>query len=338
MAMLFCMTHRRGMTRRRALALSAALLATVATVAASPAGRPTVTSSPTSAADLGVPVSAAELHAALDAPGPVEVETVIGASWSVARSGLLNLAHPKAKAAGLVDGDEPIHIAFHALRHPTRGTYLVDTGVERAFRDDPEHALLAGVVGRVMRVDRIAVTTDTRTWIDREVSPPRGVFLTHLHADHVSGMRDLPAGTPVYVGPGEAHERAFQNVVVRPIVDAALAGKGPLREWHFQSDADGEFDGILDVFGDRSVFAISVPGHTSGSTAFVARTPRGPVLFTGDACHTAWGWANGVEPGSFSDDKPQSAASLAKLEALARRHPGMDVRLGHQDRVPSPSL
>jgi hypothetical protein len=54
------------------------------------------------------------------------------------------------------------------------------------------------------------------------------------------------------------------------------------------------------------------------------------VLLTGDACHTRWGWDQGVEPGTFSTDQAQSAVSLGKLRALASEHPALDVRLGHQ--------
>jgi hypothetical protein len=54
------------------------------------------------------------------------------------------------------------------------------------------------------------------------------------------------------------------------------------------------------------------------------------VLLTGDACHTAWGWEHGVEPGTFSDDQQESAVSLDRLRQLAAKHPTMQVRLGHQ--------
>ena len=87
---------------------------------------------------------------------------------------------------------------------------------------------------------------------------------------------------------------------------------------------------MLDLFGDGTVFAIASPGHTPGSTAYVVRTPRGPVLVVGDACHTRWGWDNHVEPGTFSSDRPRSHDSLEALHALVARHPGIDVRLGHQ--------
>jgi N-acyl homoserine lactone hydrolase len=87
---------------------------------------------------------------------------------------------------------------------------------------------------------------------------------------------------------------------------------------------------VLDIFGDGSLFAILVPSHTAGSVAYLARTPRGPVLLTGDTCHTSWGWDHGVEPGSFSGNRPQNAVSLANLKALVARHPGIEVRLGYQ--------
>src|SRR4051794_29279075 len=85
-------------------------------------------------ATLGTPRASHDLEAHVDEPGVVEVETVLGADWSVDLSGLLNLDDPTARAAHLEDRVEPIQIFFHAIRHPTRGTYLVDTGVERALR------------------------------------------------------------------------------------------------------------------------------------------------------------------------------------------------------------
>lgn len=46
---------------------------------------------------------------------------------------------------------------------------------------------------------------------------------------------------------------------------------------------------VVDIFVDGSAFAISVPGHTPGSTAYVLRATKGPILLTGETCHTRWG-------------------------------------------------
>jgi glyoxylase-like metal-dependent hydrolase (beta-lactamase superfamily II) len=84
------------------------------------------------------------------------------------------------------------------------------------------------------------------------------------------------------------------------------------------------------VFGDGSLWALLVPGHTPGSTAYLARTTKGPVLLTGDTCHTRWGWEHDVAPGSFTADHAANVESLKRLRALVAEHPAIDVRLGHQ--------
>ena len=317
------------MTNLRRIALGAAVIS-LGLVAASPLMASAPTSHPAVPSTLGTARSCAELDAVVDVPGPVSVETVIGADWAVPRAGLINLDNPKAKEAKLADGPEPIVVMFHAVRHPAHGLYLVDTGTERALRDDPDHSVMQGLAASVLHAKDMKVRVATSEWIAAQKEPVRGVFLTHLHTDHISGMRDVPNDVAVYTGPGETTERGMLNVFVRGITDAALAGKGPLQEWTFAPDAGGEFAGVVDVFGDGSFWAIHVPGHTAGSTAYLARTPGGPVLLTGDASHTVWGWQNGVEPGWFSADKKRSAESLARLEAFVGKHPAIEVRLGHQ--------
>lgn len=284
---------------------------------------------------LGAPSRSADLERLVDAPGPLEVETVAGADWEVPLSGLLDLSSPRAKEAGLVDRPEPIQIYFHAIHHPTRGLFLIDTGVEAAFRDDPDHALVSRRVGHALGFAPIRVRVDTKRWLASQKEPLRGVFFTHLHFDHLSGLRDVPGDVPLFAGPGEAHHRSLENVAVGLLTDPAFEGKAPLAEWQFERDADGAFDGVVDVFGDQSLFAIWSPGHTPGSTSYLARTTHGPVLFTGDVCHTVWGWDHEVAPGEFTADRAENERSLAKLERLVKAHPGIDVRLGHQARGPS---
>ncbi|HSC88702.1 MAG TPA: MBL fold metallo-hydrolase [Polyangiaceae bacterium] len=255
----------------------------------------------------------------LDAPGPLDVETVESAGWQSPRGGLINLQNPKA--AQLEDGPEPIAIYFHAISHPSRGLFLVDTGVEQALTAE-DHPLRQSEVGRAFGFGALQAKTPLGSWLDhRDVS---GVFLTHLHLDHVLGLPDVPLSTPVFVGPGETTLESAYHGLTQPAVDARLAGRPALQEWHF----DGAE--ALDVFEDQSLFVLSSPGHTPGSVVFLARTKNGPVLFTGDTCHTAWGWQNGVEPGTFSHDLEENAASLTMLRELSVRHPGLAVRLGHQ--------
>jgi glyoxylase-like metal-dependent hydrolase (beta-lactamase superfamily II) len=262
-------------------------------------------------------------------PGPVELTVVTAAEWQVDRAGLINLDHPRAKAAGLEDGKEPVVLRFYVLQHPKRGTFLVDSGVAAAFRSE-ETAPVSWLLANAMDLESLKIHTDTGQWL-RDNGRIDGVFLTHIHLDHIMGIPDVPSIVPIYAGPGETEAHGFLNLFTRGSTDRMLDRAGPLREWGFQDDPSGRFAGVSDVFGDGTVFALHAPGHSPGSTAFLVRTPSGPHLLTGDVCHTSWGWQNEVEPGTFSHDQPQSVASLAALKRLERELPNLTVHLGHQD-------
>lgn len=105
---------------------------------------------PAARGEMGVARSSDELVALLDTPGPVTLQSVDSADWSVPLSGLVNLEHPRAVAAGLVDGPESIVVQFHVIKHPTRGVFIVDTGVERAAHN-PD-AALRGLLASEMKI------------------------------------------------------------------------------------------------------------------------------------------------------------------------------------------
>ena len=283
--------------------------------------------------NLGTPSSLSELEKLADVPGPIDVQTVNSADWAVPLAGLLDLKSAVAQEAHLTDHPEPIHVFAHVLRHPKFGTYLVDTGVSQQLIDDPGGHGVPWLVRKFMPLDKMQVRNSTAQILGRIPGGIQGVFFTHLHIDHISGMPDIPGSVPLYIGRSESTQTSFQNVFVRGTTTKLLEGKADLEEWPFRLD-DGHkslvIGDVVDVFGDGSAFAISMPGHTPGSTAYVLRTPKGPVLLTGDTCHTRWGWEHGVEPGSYTADQPMNLKSLLLLKDLVKRHPAMDVRLGHQ--------
>jgi N-acyl homoserine lactone hydrolase len=289
-----------------------------------------LTSHPVKKSMLGQVSSTAEMERLLEKPGPVQLDTINSADWSIPLSGLLNLHRAAAIQAGLKDRDEPIHIFAHILQHPEYGTFLVDTGMSRKLLDDPGKFGWNWFLLKVIPMKSIRIQNSTAQILDGIHNKLSGVFFTHLHSDHISGLPDIGNDIPLYIGKGESSTRLFINMFTYGASNKMLEGKPALQEWNFVAEPGEAFSGVVDIFGDGSVFAIGVPGHTPGSTAYLVRTPKGPVLLTGDTSHTRWGWEHGVEPGDYTRDNGRNLQSLLALKALVSRHPAIEVRLGHQ--------
>lgn len=289
-----------------------------------------LSSHPLGKSALGKASSSAEMERLIDLPGPIQLETINSADWSVSLSGLVNLESPEARQAGLKDREEPIQVYAYLLKHPQHGNFIVDTGVSRKLVDDPGKEGLNWLLRKAMHLEKLQVRKSTAEILQGMDGKLSGVFFTHLHIDHISGMPDIADDVPLYVGATESSETSLKNMFVRGASDQLLKDKQPLQEWHFQPDPQNKFEGIVDVFEDGSVFAISVPGHSPGSTAFLIRSKHGPVLLTGDACITRWGWEHTVEPGDFTADHERNLKNLRSMKNLVARHPGIEVRLGHQ--------
>lgn len=284
-----------------------------------------VTRHPLAPADLGVVSTTSDLERALSEPGPVVFRREAFAHWTAGRGAFLDLEAPASVAAGVGPGAETATIYAYSLRHPRFGLYLIDAGISDA---------LPSRLNPVMRygLRQLSPTIDQTTaqWMGRE-GAPRGVFVTHLHFDHIAGLIDLPSSTAVFIGPGEAEERHWINTLLGNPATGILKGFGPLQVWRFQPDPSGAFRGVVDVFGDGSVWALWTPGHSPGSTSYLVRTTAGPKLIIGDAVHTRLGWEQAlpqaVIPGFDAD---LSADSAARLKRFAERHPEIEVFLGHQ--------
>ena len=283
---------------------------------------------PTTPAELGTSSTRSALVTVSERPGVVEFRKWTSARWAVPLSGLLNLKHPKAVAAGLEDREEAIEIYVYSLVHPRFGTFLVDSGVSTLFLNDDGIPLIASIVASAMNMQALDVQKTTAD-IAAELGTIDGVFLTHIHLDHIMGLTDLPSTTPVYIGPRDTTARVPLNALTVRSTDRLLATQELLREWDFDDSK------VVDIFADGSVFAIHSPGHTPGATAYLVHSTDGPQLLLGDATHTRWGWDNGVEPGSYSLDVPTSASSLAWLKELAADMPGLTEHPGHQCAVGS---
>ncbi len=256
-------------------------------------------------------------------PGVIEHEAVNSANIPVDVSGLVNLKHPAA--AELEDRKVPMVMSVHVLRHPDRGVFLIDTGVHRGQLSGERGIIRWPLSTLLSDIEEVESLADI---IARQPAPLAGVLITHMHPDHVMGLPDVPPGVPIHVGAGEQSTKALENVALRGTYGRLLEGHAPLTVFN-HAPAPAPIEAATDLIGDGSLWALHTPGHTPGSTAYLALTTDGPTLFTGDTCHTWWGWEHDVEPGTFTLDHAQNAVSLAALRTLARTY-DLRVFVGHE--------
>ncbi|HET6586020.1 MAG TPA: MBL fold metallo-hydrolase [Nannocystaceae bacterium] len=260
-------------------------------------------------------------------PAKVDVEVVLAARWAVAREGLIDLDHPEAKTAGLKKGDAPVILQVGIVRHPERGDFLVDSGIDRDLAKNEDGAV-RGAVRRYLKKLRPVISTGEL--VEQRDLHVTGVLMTHLHLDHVLGLADVPDTATVWVGHGEPATRAKLYGLLRPTFGRLLAGKPAFAELPAHGIALDPIPDAIDLFGDRSIWALPSPGHTPGSVVWLVNASDGPVLFVGDTSHTRWGWEHGVPPGKFTMDGPANAERLTALRELVRTHPEIRVVVGHE--------
>lgn len=305
---------------RRILSVLAGLIALAVSACATPTTR-----HPVIPAEMGAPRATSGMEASLARTGVVTFQRIAFARWTGGRGTFIDRNDPRT--AAVPKGDEEATIYAYVVDHPRFGRVMIDSGVSDALDSRLNGVMRRGVHDLGLRVERT-----TAQWSVGQTAP-RAVFLTHMHFDHIGGLIDLPATTPVYAGQGEAQERNRINLVLGSPADAILSGYGPLREWAFTPDPDNAFDGVLDVFGDGSVWAIRVPGHSAGSTAYLINAIDGPKLVVGDAVSTRLGWEAGMPQPVPADARASAELSADRLRRFAAAHPEIEVFLGHQSRT-----
>jgi glyoxylase-like metal-dependent hydrolase (beta-lactamase superfamily II) len=126
---------------------------------------------------------------------------------------------------------------------------------------------------------------------------------THVHADHVSGLRELAAGGVGPVLPELAVERGYADPV-RTVADGGTV-----------------------VVGDTAVEVVAAPGHTTGMTAYRV----GDLLLTGDGLFLRRVPRPDLQAGD--DDAPAYARELyhTLTERFARFEDDLRVAPGHFD-------
>ena len=176
----------------------------------------------------------------------------------------------------------------------------------------------------------------------RGIAPERvrHVVLSHLHADHVAGLRDVPNALfhalpeAIAAARGLSGLRAVRAAFlpsllpddfferVRPIERRVTLDLGPFR------------DGV-DLFGDGRLLGVPLPGHAPGQLGLFLEPGTGPpTLLAADAAWTTAAIRDNAPPPPLGmriqHDAAATRETLWRLHRLAALRPDVRIVLSHE--------
>jgi glyoxylase-like metal-dependent hydrolase (beta-lactamase superfamily II) len=225
-------------------------------------------------------------------------------------------------------------VRYGRFDHPIGGACLIDTGYSGRVTEGPRGLALRAYAGVL------------RPQLTPEALPgglaPDTILISHLHADHISALKDFPGARLLAHGGGVAHwlgvsrlARVRHGVFDELLPDDFAARVEPFEALPLVAAPLGLGPG-WDVFGDGSVLAIPLPGHMRGHVGFCWPRLARPLLYAADAQWLAGAILQDRPPGPparwIIDSIAEDRATRARIAAFVAA--GGELRLCHDPEDP----
>jgi N-acyl homoserine lactone hydrolase len=202
-------------------------------------------------------------------------------------------------------------------REVSDGCYLIRHGEQTLLWDTSFPAKLAGNEEDMGPLVARLSKTVTQQLGQLGVKPQDidVVGISHMHSDHTGQAAEFPTARLI-IGKGDFEQTRGKD--------------DPFGPWRKDDANVTAVRSDVDVFGDGSVVALHLPGHTPDHMALLVRLPSGPVLLSGDLYHSREAREKrGVPP--FNTSREQTLASMDKFEKVAK-DTGARVIIQHEPR------
>lgn len=229
---------------------------------------------------------------------------------------------------GPIEGESNSVVKAFGFRHRDYGDMLIDSGLSRDFYHKPPFGNLNFVLRMFQKINKVVYSQeksmDIVSQFEEDSFEPKKVLLTHMHPDHTSAIPSLEGYVEVYYG--KLEDTPYYHMVTGNHLKGRVK-----RILDFSTGFNLEdFDSVIDVFGDKSILAISTRGHTKDHIAYLINGEK-MYFVVGDAELTEFDAKRGIYINSDYGKKGELDArtSADKIRAFVKRYPEIEVLYSH---------
>ncbi len=231
---------------------------------------------------------------------------------------------------------DPRPINVYVIEHD-KGLVLFDLGQDRRSVTDAGY-FPGGAAGHLYRrlakfdIPSDATLTARLHDLGYDIADVRVAIVSHLHQDHIGGLRELPKSAQVLVSAAELAEvdkrfAAFAGLM-REHIHVPDVNWSPVTPERAEDPAITPFTHAHDVMGDGSLLLLPTPGHTPGSVSLLLRSAgMPPMMFVGDLTYDVRLLAADRIPGVGNPAGLHDTTQQVNL--LAAQYPGMPILAAH---------
>lgn len=223
------------------------------------------------------------------------------------------------------------HALVALLYHPAHGWTLWDTGYAprmlHAVRSWP-FAIYGAMTPLRIRPELAVINQLARFGL--VAHDIRRVIISHFHADHIAGLYDFPHAEMIASGAafesiaGRTDLGALRRAFIPALLPEGFAAQARLLP-PFRGPALPALGPTHDLFGDRAVRLVALPGHARGQIGALVETERGPVLLAADGCWLSQAYRENRPPHPITrllvDDWRATVDTIGRLDAFAQARP-----------------
>ena len=219
-------------------------------------------------------------------------------------------------------------VSAYLIEHP-KGLVLIDTGWHTDIRTNQEEYL--GTIKNVIFDAKLPPGEAIHEQLDSRGIKPSDIdflVLSHLHSDHVSGLKLVKNVKKIFVSDIEWNDaRQISN----PNLKSMWEGIG-IETFSFLPSSFGPEKLAFDLFRDETVVFVNTPGHTNGLASTIIRSKEKFVLLCSDAGYEKKSWERMILPGKMTNPE-KAKTSLSWIKEMSLDNNCIEVIANHDSNL-----